>query len=549
MNATAPAAPMAEAVPQRRALLYFATATLIGLTQGLGQGFVTANIPQVAGDLGVSTTDASWLMAAYMIPRASLPLMLVKIRTQYGLRRFAEFGIVMFVLTSFAAIWIGDLRSAIVVQFLSGAAAAPLSTLAFLYMLEPLSPQSKMRFGMPMVLVVIMIGPNLARVISPSLIGDGGLLEVHLMALGLALLSLVAIYRLPLQPVPHERVIKPLDLLSFALIAAGFSCLTIAAVQGPLHWWTAQAWIGWLLAWGIGALTLAVVIELCREAPLVDFRWLATPEMLHLTIALLLFRLVLSEQSAGAPRMFQLLGVAPSQLVGLFSVISIASLMGGLACVAWMKATREAAFHSVALLLIAAGAWMDSHSTIDTRPAQMLISQAMIGFAGMLFMPPATLMGLMAALKKGPSYILSFIVVFLATQSLGGAIGSGMFTTLINYRQAFHQHVLVEQLSPTQTTTMAALSQRAAALATQHPDMVANHQQASVQLMQVVNDQAFVMAYNDAYYLTSLIASGAFSLLVLHVLRNALWRRLDRNTSASADTGLVSPSPQEAPTT
>lgn len=549
MNATAPAAPMVEAVPQRRALLYFATATLIGLTQGLGQGFVTANIPQVAGDLGVSTTDASWLMAAYMIPRASLPLMLVKIRTQYGLRRFAEFGIVMFVLTSFAAIWIGDLRSAIVVQFLSGAAAAPLSTLAFLYMLEPLSPQSKMRFGMPMVLVVIMIGPNLARVISPSLIGDGGLLEVHLMALGLALLSLVAIYRLPLQPVPHERVIKPLDLLSFALIAAGFSCLTIAAVQGPLHWWTAQAWIGWLLAWGIGALTLAVVIELCRDAPLVDFRWLATPEMLHLTIALLLFRLVLSEQSAGAPRMFQLLGVAPSQLVGLFSVISIASLMGGLACVAWMKATREAAFHSVALLLIAAGAWMDSHSTIDTRPAQMLISQAMIGFAGMLFMPPATLMGLMAALKKGPSYILSFIVVFLATQSLGGAIGSGMFTTLINYRQAFHQHVLVEQLSPTQTTTMAALSQRAAALATQHPDMAANHQQASVQLMQVVNDQAFVMAYNDAYYLTFLIASGAFSLLVLHVLRNALWRRLDRNTSASADTGLMSPPPQEASTT
>ncbi|AWX93191.1 hypothetical protein DPM13_08610 [Paracoccus mutanolyticus] len=53
------------------------------------------------------------------------------------------------------------------------------------------------------------------------------------------------------------------------------------------------------------ALTLAVVIELHRKAPLLDIRWLASPAMLHLTVTLLLFRLVLSEQGAGAPRMFQ----------------------------------------------------------------------------------------------------------------------------------------------------------------------------------------------------------------------------------------------------
>ena len=42
-----------------------------------------------------------------------------------------------------------------------------------------------------------------------------------------------------------------------------------------------------------------------------------------------------------------------------------------------------------ALLLIAAGAFMDAQATIDTRPAQMIASQALIGFAGMLFLPPA----------------------------------------------------------------------------------------------------------------------------------------------------------------
>src|SRR5690606_41623537 len=92
-----------------------------------------------------------------MIPRPSLPLMLIKIRTQFGLRRFAEIGIVAYVAVAFASVWISDFRSAVVVQVLSGAAAAPLSTLAFMYMLEPLSPQWKMRLGLPMALAVLMV--------------------------------------------------------------------------------------------------------------------------------------------------------------------------------------------------------------------------------------------------------------------------------------------------------------------------------------------------------------------------------------------------------
>ena len=120
--------PTEPPVSVRAALPYMLASALLALSQGLGQGFVSANIPQIAGDIGATTTEASWLMAAYLIPRASLPLMLIKIRTQFGLRRFAEVGIVAYVIVAFAALWIDDLRSAIVVQFLSGVAGAPLNS-------------------------------------------------------------------------------------------------------------------------------------------------------------------------------------------------------------------------------------------------------------------------------------------------------------------------------------------------------------------------------------------------------------------------------------
>ena len=329
--AQAPTPVVHPPLPLPQAVAYMGAAVVLGLAQGLGQGFVAANIPPIAGDLGITTTQASWLMAAYMIPRASLPLLLIKIRTQYGLRRFAELGIIAYVAVAFASVWITDFRSAVVVQALSGAAAAPLSTLAFMYMLEPLAPEWKMRLGLPAAMAVMMAGPTLARVVSPALIGDGGLTGIHLTALGLAMVSLMLVFRLPLRPVPHMKVIQPLDFVSFLLIGFGFAGLTIGFVMGPIHYWTDAPWIGLLLAASVASLAMAVAVELNRAAPLLDIRWLASPAMLHLTATLFLFRLILSEQSAGAPRMFQTLGVAPAQMTGLFAVIVGSSLLGGLA--------------------------------------------------------------------------------------------------------------------------------------------------------------------------------------------------------------------------
>lgn len=522
-----PPAPL-PALPLPRALLYMGAAVVLGLTQGLGQGFVTSNLAQIAGDLSITTTEASWLAAAYQIPRAVLPLLLIKIRNQYGLRRFAEIAIVVYVIMSFAAIWVTDFRSAVTVQFLSGVAAAPISSLAFLYMLEPLAAAWKMRLGLPIALAVIMTGPSLSYVISPALIGDGGLTWLHLTALSLALVSLALVYTLKLRPMPREKVIQPLDFLSVMLIGIGFGGIIIAFIQGPIHYWTDAPWIGWLLVASVISLAALVVIELNRKAQLLDIRWLMSPAILHLTATLFLFRLILSEQSSGAPRMFQALGLAPSQLSGLFAIICIASLIGGLACVGWIKLERVKWFHLVALFLIMGGAFMDSQSTVDTRPEQMYISQAMIGMAGMLFLPPALLAGLSSALARGPQYLLSFVIVFLTTQSIGGVLGSGLFTTFINNRHAVHLQVLSEQLTATSGMTASAIAARAAGLASQISDAGLRKAQAVTLVMQEADRQAYVLAYNDAYFLIFLIASLGATALLLHIFRDWLATVLTR---------------------
>lgn len=186
-----------------------------------------------------------------------------------------------------------------------------------------------MRLGLPLVLSTISVGPLLARVLSPALMGDQGWFGLHVMTLGMAAVSLALVYLLPLKSPPRVKAIAPLDLVSWGLIAIGFGGLTVGFVMGSIYWWTEVAWLGWVLAVSIVALTAAVVIELHRKTPLLDIRWLVSPAMLHLTITLLLFRLVLSEQSSGAPRMFQVLGITQGQLVPLFAIISVATILGG----------------------------------------------------------------------------------------------------------------------------------------------------------------------------------------------------------------------------
>jgi hypothetical protein len=138
----------------------------------------------------------------------------------------------------------------------------------------------------------------------------------------------------------------------------------------------------------------------------------------------------------------------------------------------------------------------------------------------MLFMPPAMMVGLMAALKKGPNYLLSFVIVFLSTQSIGGVIGGGIFNTLVNWRQALHLQTLNEQITTSSPMLSAEIAQRMAALAPQIADAASRRAQAVSQIAQEASKQAFVMAYNDLYFLIFLIAAAGLFFLVLHVARD-----------------------------
>lgn len=519
------------AAPRVRPWACAVTALLLALAQGMGQNFFTANLQQVQGQLGATPTEGAWLTALYIAPYASLSLMLRKLRAQFGLRSFAECAILVFVLVTLLHLVVDDLGSAMLVQFASGVAAAPLSALNFLYMVEAAPADKRLSMGLSVALTFQSIGAPLARVLSPPLFDIGGWHGLYLMTAATALAACAMVLLTPLTPVPREKAIHWLDVASYLLIAVGFGLIALTLGVGRYYWWTDAPFLGVMIAAAFLCCAGAAVIELNRSAPFLDFRWIASPGVLHFAGVMLVFRMITSEQSSGVLALFQNLGLLNEQMRTMWLIVLVATAAGGLSCVFLLRRPHLAPLlHLAALLLFGAGSWMDAGVTVLTRPEQMYLSQAMIGFGMGLFMPPAMAIGLQAALAKGPQNLFTFIMVFLSTQSLGGALGSAVTGTWVAIRTRVHLDAMYAHLTMANPLVSARVEQLAASA---HGASGAGYSL----LAQKAQQQAMTLAYADVFRGFGALAIGAALILLIHLtILLALQARANRRAGAADGT-------------
>jgi len=514
----APATPpvfVPKPIPIR--LLYAVASLTAAVMQGLGTSLISLNLAQIAGPLEATQNEASWLMAAYLFPNVSLGIFLFKVRTQYGLRNFCEIAIIPYVLISLAHLWVNDLSVGLALRFFAGAAAAPVSSVAFLYMLEIFPPEKKLNLGLCGALIGLSLSTPIAGLVSPSLLDINDLQSLYLLEFGLALITFGFIYALPLTSPPRSKVIQPMDFLSYSLLAVCMGCLAIVFTMGRLYWWLEADWLGWLMIVAIVTGCLMAIIELNRKNNLIDIRWITSWEIVHFAGVLLIFRMLLTEQSTGAINLFKQLGLFNEQLTGLYWIILVGSVASGLFCAMIMKPGREWLIHLCALVVMAIGSFMDSHATVLTRPEQMYVSQALVAFGSGLFLPPAMAVGFAAAIKKGLPYIMSFLAVFMFTQKVGAFIGSALFGTFVTWREQYHSMILTSRLLPTDPLVATRLQQYIGSYNRTTADVTQRTIQGTSLFAKQVQQQAYVLAYNDAFFVIFIVAAAAIAVLLANV--------------------------------
>ncbi|WP_429551969.1 MFS transporter [Paraburkholderia sp. MM5477-R1] len=467
---------------------YFAIGCLLGITQGLGNALVTVNLNFAQGTLGLFSNEANWLTAAYFMVYVSANLMLVKYRQQFGLQSFIRYTLVVYALITLLHLFVEAFWMAVAVRAVSAVAAAGLTTLAINYLLQAMPPPKKMH-GIMIGISIPQLAVPLARILSPGLLDAGDWHMLYWFEFAMALASLTAVMLLPLPPSDRSKVFEPLDFLTFALLGPGLALLVAVVSEGSIEWWTERAWIGWSLAAGIALVVAGLLVEHRRASPLINTRWLSRREMVRLILVAAAIRILLSEQASGSVGLLTIFGMLNDQMITLNLIILTASIAGIAVSVLTFKPDNPASAVRLATLLIAIGAFLDADATNLTRPENFYFTQALIGFASLLFLGRAMAIGIARTLLTGGQNYVSFVVLFNISQSVGGQVGTALLGTFQTVRERFHSNELV------QTITMA------------NPLVAARiHDDGAATFSQTVSREANILAYNDVFLLVGILA-------------------------------------------
>jgi MFS family permease len=520
-----PSTPL-HSTPKRYA--FAAVGLLVGITGGLGNALVTANLVYLQGALGATTAEMAWLPAAYVMTNVSMNLLLVKFRQQFGLRAFTEVFLALYALVTFAHLFVNDLGSAIAVRAAHGMVGAALSSLGLYYMIQAFPAKWRLK-ALVLGLGTAQLAIPLARLFSEDLLQIAEWRGLYLFELGLALSALGCVLLLKLPPGDRFKTFENLDFLTFALLSTGVGLLVLVLSLGRIDWWLEAPWIGWASAASIALIMAGLCIEHNRTNPLLMTRWLGSGPIFRLFLAVLLIRMVTSEQSTGAVGFMQYLGMSSQQLHSLYVVMLVGAVAGLVTSALTIHADHLFMPLLVSLGMMAIGGALDSFSNNLTRPANMYLSQFLLAFGSTFFLGPTMALGVRNVVTN-PRNLVSFSVMFGISQNLGSLAGAALLGTYQIVREKYHSSYIVERLVLDNPLVAARVQSGANSYLASIPNAAARNLQGTNSLASAATREANIMGYNDVFALIAIIASLTLVWLSIRVL----WLKSTTRKAAAA---------------
>ncbi len=129
--------------------------------------------------------------------------------------------------------------------------------------------------------------------------------------------------------------------------------------------------------------------------------------------------------------------------------------------------------------------------------------------------------------------VVSFIVVFLFTQSIGGLMGSAFYGSLVTLREKFHSNMLAEHVVMSDPLVAQRVAQLSGAYGKVIGDAALLKSEGISLLAQQISRESYMLAYGDAFLAGGVLASLALAALLVHLSLQALHRRFAAPQAAS----------------
>ena len=484
----------------------------------LDTSIANVSIPAMAGDLGVSPDQGTWVITSFGVANAiSLPLT-GWLTQRYGQVRLFTASVLLFVLASFLCGLAPSLGWLIVFRVIQGAVAGPMIPLSQSLLLSSY-PKEKSGTALAMwsitTLVAPVVGPLLGGWITDN-ISWPWIFYINVpVGLGAAAVTWL-IYKK--RETPTVRL--PIDGVGLGLLVIWVGALQIMLDKGKdLDWFHSGQIVTLAIAAVIG-LALFIVWELTDRHPVVDLRlfrrrnfWTSTLAM-SLGYGTFFGNVVLLplwlQQYMGYTATMAGMVLAP---VGVLAIL-LTPIVGKN-----MQRIDPRIFASASFGILAVVLLMRSHFNTSADFATLLVPTFIQGAALAVFFIPLITLGLSGLT---PDRIPAASGLFNFARITAGSFGTSIATTLWDRRASLHHAQLAERITAYDPSSAQALSgMQAGGLSSPQSYEAVNR---------LINQQAYMLSANDIFY-----ASALLSLLLIAVIWLA--RPAKAGDAAAAATG------------
>jgi DHA2 family multidrug resistance protein len=459
----------------------------------LDTSIANVSLPAIAGDLGVSPDQGTWVITSFAVANAiSLPLTGWLTR-RYGQVRLFTWSVMLFVAASFLCALAPSIGLLILFRIVQGAVAGPMIPLSQSLLISSF-PKAKAGTALSVWAITTMVAPVVGPLLGGWITDNISWPWIFYINVPVGLVA-AAITWIIYAKRETPTVKLPIDTVGLGLLVLWVGALQILLDKGKdLDWFSSPQIVVLAITAAVGLFAF-LVWELTERHPIVDLSLFRSRNFLVACIAMALGYGVFFGNVVLLPLWLQqymgytatLAGVVLAP-VGILAIL-LTPLVGRA-----MRRSDPRFLATIAFLVFALVLGLRSRFNTDSPMAVLLLPTFIQGAAMACFFVPLVTLSLSGL---PPERIPAASGLFNFARITAGSFGTSIVTTLWDRRATLHHAQLIEHLTAADPATAQVVSSLQAGAIGAGQD--------GPLLDRLVDSQAFMLSANDIFLASALI--------------------------------------------